>query len=117
LTLTLAAQFAQFLDAYRTNGPGRTVLFDAGVGPLLERPLESGNPISIDFDDRGAQAEALWHAVAAGVPDSRVVVLPDGGIPPEGSTVFGRFQECDYVCRKVARWDGYWVARTEGPKP
>jgi hypothetical protein len=117
LTLAVAAQFSQFVHVYRTNGPGRVVLFDAGVAPLLEQPFESGKPIYIDYDDRGAQAEARWHAVAAGLPADRIVVLPDGGIPPEGSTVFGRFQECDYICTKISRWDDYWVARADGPKP
>ena len=117
LALSVGVQFGQFLHVYRTNGPGRVVLFDAGVGPLLESPLATGRPIYIDYDDRGAQAEALWHAVAKGLPASRISVLPDGGIPPRGSTVFGRFQECDYVCTKVAEWEGYWIARAEGPKP
>jgi hypothetical protein len=117
LALGVALQFAQFLHVYRTNGPGRVVLFDAGVGPLLEEPLTSGRPIYIDYDDRGAQAQALWHAVAHGVPSSRIVVLPDGGVPPRGAIVFGRFQACDYVCTKVAAWEGYWIARAEGPKP
>ena len=116
LALAIAFQLAQFLHSYRTNGPGRLVLFDAGVGPLLERPLASGKLVYIDYDDRDAQAEAHWHAVADGIPASRVVVLPDGGVPPRGATVFGRFQECDYVCVKVARWDTYWVARAKGPK-
>jgi 4-amino-4-deoxy-L-arabinose transferase-like glycosyltransferase len=116
LALAVALQFGQFLHVYRTNGPGRIVLFDAGVAPLLEAPFASGRPIYIDYDDRGAQAEARWLAVAQGLPNDRVVVLPDGGIPPRGSTVFGRFQECDYVCPKVARWDGYWIARAERPK-
>ena len=116
LALAVGVQFAQFLHVYRTNGPGRVVLFDAGVGPLLEGPLGSGKPIYIDYDDRGAQAQALWHAVAEGLPSDRIVVLPDGGVPPRGSIVFGLFQECDYVCTKVARWEDYWVARADGPK-
>jgi hypothetical protein len=116
LALAIAFQFAQFLHSYRTNGPGRLVLFDAGVGSLLERPLASGQPIYIDYDDRDAQTEARWHAVAEGIPASRIVVLADGGIPPFGATVFGRFQECDYVCVKTASWETYWVARAEGPK-
>jgi hypothetical protein len=110
-------QFVQFLDAYRSNGPGRLVLFDAGVTGLLAQPFASGKTIYIDYDDRDAQAEALWHAVADGLPRSRISILPDGGIPPRGATVFGRFQACDYVCVKSATWDAYWVARAEGPKP
>ena len=117
LVAAVGFQFAQFLDAYRTNGPGRVVLFDAGVTALLAGPFASGSMIYIDYDDRDAQAEALWHAVADGLPRSRVSILPDGGIPPRGSIVFGRFQACDYVCVKTATWETYWVARAEGPKP
>jgi Dolichyl-phosphate-mannose-protein mannosyltransferase len=115
LALTAAFQFAQFLDAYRTRGPARIVLFDARVRPLLEETLESGETIYIDYDDRGAQILAKWYAALAGLPRDRVVVLPDGGIPPSGSVVFGRFQECDYVCEEFARWEGYWLARAVVP--
>ena len=116
LVAAVGFQFAQFLDAYRTNGPGRLVLFDAGVGPLLARPFASGKTIYIDYDDRDAQTEALWQAVVQRLPRDRISILPDGGIPPRGSTVFGRFQPCDYVCVETARWETYWVARAEGPK-
>ena len=117
LVAAVGFQFVQFLHAYRTNGPGRLVLFDAGVVPLLARPFADGKTIYVDHDDRDAATEAQWHAVADGLPRSRVSVLPDGGIPPRGSTVFGRFQTCDYVCVKTASWDTYWIARAEGPKP
>ena len=116
LALTVAFQFIQFFDAYRTRGPARVVLFEAGVKPLLERAFASGKPIYIDYDDRGAQAEARWHAAEKGLPSDRAQILPDGGIPPRGSTVFGRFQECDYVCRKFARWENYWLATAIGPR-
>jgi 4-amino-4-deoxy-L-arabinose transferase-like glycosyltransferase len=115
LVATIALQFFQFLDSYRTRGPARLVLFEAGVKPLLEPAFESGNPIYIDYDDRGAQAQARWHAAEAGLPRDRIQVLPDGGIPPVGSTVFGLFQECDYDCRKFAEWEKYWLATTVGP--
>jgi hypothetical protein len=117
LALTVAFQFLQFLDAYRTRGPTRVVLFEAGVKPLLEQAFESGKAIYIDYDDRGAQAEARWHAAEAGLPPNRIKILADGGIPPRGSTVFGRFQECDYVCRKFSHWEQYWLARAIGPRP
>jgi hypothetical protein len=117
LALSIGIQFVQFLDIYRTRGPARLVLFEAGVKPLLEQPLASGETIYVDFDDRGAQAEARWHAAEAGLPQSRIVILPDGGIPPPGSIVFARFQECDYVCEKFAFWEEYWLARAIGPKP
>jgi hypothetical protein len=69
----------------------------------------------LDYDDRGAQARR--HAAESGLPRERVQILPDGGIPPKGSTVFGLFQECDYVCTKFASWEHYWLARAIGPKP
>ena len=117
LAVTVAVQFIQFLDAYRTRGPERLVLFDAGVKPLLQQAFASGKTIYIDYDDRGAQAQARWHAAETGVPSDRIAILPDGGIPPQGSTVFGLFQECDYVCRKFARWEHYWLAKAIGPRP
>jgi hypothetical protein len=91
------------------------VLFDAGVEPLLDRPFAAGETIYVDFDDRGAQAQARWHAAARGLPDDRVVILADGGIPPVGSLVFLRFQDCDYACEEVARWEEYRLARAAGP--
>ena len=117
LALTVVFQFVQFLDAYRTRGPARVVLFEAGVRPLLGQAFESGKAIYIDYDDRGAQAEARWHAAEAGLPPDRIRILADGGIPPPGSMVFGRSQECDYVCRKFADWEEYWLARAIGPRP
>jgi hypothetical protein len=113
LATAVVAQFAQFLDIYRTRGPARIVLFEAGVTPLLEGPLPSGNPIYVDYDDRGAQAEARWRAAVAGVPD-RIEILPDGGSPPTGSLVFLRFQECDFPCEEVARWENYRLMRATG---
>jgi 4-amino-4-deoxy-L-arabinose transferase-like glycosyltransferase len=117
LALTIAVQFVQFLDAYRRRGPARLVLFDAGVEPLLQRAFASGKTIYIDYDDRGAQTQARWHAAENGVPADRIQILPDGGVPARGSTVFGLFQECDYVCEKFARWQHYWLARAIGPRP
>jgi Dolichyl-phosphate-mannose-protein mannosyltransferase len=114
LALLVVAQFGQFVDSYRTRGPGRVVLFDAGVKPLLEEPLASGQPIYTDFDDRGAQAQARWRAAVAGVPQDRIVILPDGGIPPPGSLVFLRFQDCDYPCEEVTSWEDYRLMRATG---
>jgi 4-amino-4-deoxy-L-arabinose transferase-like glycosyltransferase len=116
LAVTVAVQFMQFLDAYRTRGPARLVLFDAGVKPLLQQAFATGKTIYIDYDDRGAQAQARWHAAEAGLPSDRVSILPDGGIPPPGSTVFGLFQACDYVCHTFARWEHYWLAKAAGPR-
>jgi 4-amino-4-deoxy-L-arabinose transferase-like glycosyltransferase len=117
LALSIAFQFTQFLDEYRTRGPARLVLFEAGVEPLLKKAFALGGPVYIDYDDRGAQAEARWHAAEMGLPQDRIVILPDGGIPPAGATVFARFQECDYVCEEFARWDEYRLARAVGPRP
>ena len=114
LVLLVSVQFAQFLDSYRTRGPARLVLFDAGVKALLEEPLASGKPIYTDFDDRGAQAQARWRAAVAGVPQDRIVILPDGGIPPPGSLVFLRFQDCDFPCTEVASWEDYRLTRATG---
>jgi hypothetical protein len=114
LALSVAVHYVHFLDIYRSRGPARLVLFDAGVEPLLEGPLASGESIYLDFDDRGAQAQARWRAAAAGVPDERIVILPDGGIPPAGSLVFLRFQDCDFDCDQVASWEEYRLVRAVG---
>jgi hypothetical protein len=115
IAVSIAVQFAQFLDVYRTRGPARLVLFDAGVEPLLEGPLAAGETIYVDFDDRGAQAQARWRVAEAGLPDDRVVILPDGEVPPRGSLLFLRFQDCDYACEDVARWEDYRLVRATGP--
>ena len=115
LAIAVGAQFAQFMGSYRTRGPARVQLYEAGIAPLLEPHLAAGEVIHIDYDDRYAKAHARWYAASRGLFD-RVVVLPDGGIPPAGSVVFGRYQECDYVCEKTATFDEYWVARAVGPR-
>jgi Dolichyl-phosphate-mannose-protein mannosyltransferase len=112
--LLVALQLVQFLDEYGTRGPGRVVLFEAGVRPLLESHLRAGETVYVDFDDRGAQAQARWHAAALGLPDDRVVVLPDGGIPPPGSLVLLHFQQCDFTCRPIESWEQYRLARAAG---
>jgi 4-amino-4-deoxy-L-arabinose transferase-like glycosyltransferase len=114
LAVTVVVQFGQFLDIYRTRGPARLVLFDAGVEPLLRPYFESGDAIYTDFDDRGAQAQARWYAAEHGIPQRRVVILPDGGVPPPGSIVFLRFQDCDYACEDVDGWEDYRVVRATG---
>ena len=114
LAVAVVVQFAQFIDEYRTRGPGRVVLFEAGVGPLLDPVFDDGETIYVDYDDRGAQVEARWHAVERGIPAERIVVLPDGGVPPPGSVVLGLFQECDFTCDEFARWEGYRLARAVG---
>jgi len=116
LAVTVVVQFVQFLDAYRLRGPARLVLFDAGVDPLLRQAFATGKTIYIDYDDRGAQTQAHWHAVEDGVPVNRIQVLPDGGIPQKGSVVFGLSQSCDYVCEKFSTWENYWLAKAVGPR-
>jgi len=111
LVLSVAAQFGQFLHEYRTRGPARLVLFEAGAQTLLRDAFASGKDVYLDYDDRGAQAEARWYAAQAGLPASRVVILPDGGVPPSGSLVFLRFQDCDFPCEPVASWEDYRVMR------
>jgi hypothetical protein len=109
-----AAQFGHFLDTYRERGgPGRAVLYEAGVPPLLEQAFAGGGTVYMDLDEPRAHAHARWHAVTRGVPVERAVVLADGGVPPDGATVFGRFQPCDFTCVEFARWDTYWLARAE----
>jgi 4-amino-4-deoxy-L-arabinose transferase-like glycosyltransferase len=117
LLATMVVQFFQFLDSYRVRGPRRLVLFDAGVEQLLtQQAFPTGKSIYIDYDDRDAQTLARWYASQDGVPLKRVLTLPDGGIPPRGSLVFGRFQTCDYVCHKFAEWETYWLATAVGPR-
>jgi 4-amino-4-deoxy-L-arabinose transferase-like glycosyltransferase len=116
LAATMVVQFVQFFDSYRTRGPRRLVLFDAGVEQLLRPAFATRRTIYIDYDDRDAQTEAHWYAAVEGLPVDRIQKLPDGGIPPRGSLVFGRFQQCDYVCPKYAEWKTYWLATAVGPR-
>ncbi len=64
LAVSVAVQYVQFLDSYRTRGPARVVLFEAGVEPLLREPLSSGVPIYVDYDDRGAQARCAGEQLS-----------------------------------------------------
>jgi 4-amino-4-deoxy-L-arabinose transferase-like glycosyltransferase len=114
IVLLVAVQLVQFLDEYRTRGPARVVLFEAGVRPLVEPHLTAGETIYVDFDDRGAQAQARWLAAELDVSDERVVVVPDGGVPPPGSLVLLHFQECDFACVQIESWELYRLARAAG---
>ena len=51
----------------------------------------------------------------AASPTDRVAILPDGGVPPRGSLLFLRFQDCDYACEEVARWEEYRLVAATGP--
>ena len=116
LALTALVQLGQFLHAYTVNGPHRTELFEAGVPSLLHTAFQQGGTVYIDHDDRYAQTHALWYAVSHGIPRSHVAILPDGGLAPNGATVFGRLQPCDYVCNKTQTSYDYWLATAAGPK-
>jgi hypothetical protein len=99
---------------YTSRGPARTELFEAGVPALLDRAFAEGAVVYVDFDDRYAQTHALWYAVSHGLGRARVSILPDGGVPPPGSIVFGRFQACDFVCAELERSHTYWIAQARG---
>ncbi|HEU5010884.1 MAG TPA: hypothetical protein VFT33_09320 [Gaiellaceae bacterium] len=115
LALVAAIQFGIFVDSYRTDGPLRTGRFEAGIPGLLGQAWANGGTVYVDYDDLEPQTLARWYALAEGIDQSRVVRLPDGGIPPVGSIAFGRTQECDYVCERIAESGDYWIARAVGP--
>jgi hypothetical protein len=113
LAVSVAAQLVWFVHVYEQKGGfSRTALFEADVPALLGDAFASGGEVYVDHDDRYAQAHALWYAVSHGLPRSRVSILPDGGAPPPGSTVFGRLQTCDYTCNRIGEADTYWIARS-----
>jgi hypothetical protein len=114
LALLVAAQFWQWLDNYRINNGGRAVAFEAHVPPLLQRAFDGNRTVYVDHDDVYAQTHALWYAVTHGQGKSRVSILPDGGMPPVGSIVFGRLQTCDFACTHLMDADTYWIARVTG---
>jgi 4-amino-4-deoxy-L-arabinose transferase-like glycosyltransferase len=110
------AEWAFFVKTYSDDGrASRLVVFEAGVPALLRQGFAGGRTIYVDHDDAYGRTVAGWYAVSHGLPQSRVVRLPDGGIPPVGSTVFGRTQDCDYVCDRIASADSFWLARAAGP--
>ena len=105
------AEWGFFVDHYSKVGPGRTTAFEAGVGALVQRGLTGGRTLYVDHDDAYALTMGQWYALAHGLPAARVVRLPDGGAPPNGSFVLGRTQACDYTCVRVADADTFWLAR------
>lgn len=116
LVVLAAIQFGLFVNAYRTDGPLRTRRFEAGIPGLLAQVWANGGTAYIDYDDREPQALARWYALAEGIDQARVIRLPDGGIPPTGAIAFGRTQECDYECERIAESGDYWIARVVGPR-
>jgi 4-amino-4-deoxy-L-arabinose transferase-like glycosyltransferase len=118
LILVTVAQVARFADVFAERGrSSRLALFEAGVPTLLARAFAHEGPVYVDYDDRAALTHAQWYAVAHGQPFERVVRLSEGAVAPTGATVFGRVQGCDYVCRRIASADTYWLAEAVGPKP
>ena len=115
LAALAAVQFAFFVNNYVEEGPKRTGRFEAAVPGLLDQAWADGGTVYVDYDDREPQGLARWYALERGVDQSRVVRLPDGGIPPVGMIAFGREQECDYVCVRIAETGDYWIARVVGP--
>lgn len=110
-------QLALFVHEWTTDGPKRTGRFEAGIPGLLEQGWANGGSVYIDYDDREPQSLARWYALTKDIDQSRVVRLPDGGVPPTGTISFGRAQLCDYVCTRIAQSGDYWIARVKGPPP
>jgi hypothetical protein len=117
LAVLALVQFAAFVSAYKSDGPLRIGRFEAGVPALLERAWRDGGTVYVDYDDLEPLALARWYALDRAVDQSRVVRLPDGGIPPTGAIAFGRTQECDYVCTRLEESGDYWIASVVGPRP
>ena len=117
LVIAAVVQFAFFVHTYTTNGPLRTGRFEAGVPGLLERAWANEGTVYVDYDDLEPLTLARWYALSEGIDETRVVRLPDGGIPPTGSIAFGRTQACDYICKRLEESGDYWIAHVEGPKP
>jgi hypothetical protein len=116
LVVAGAVQLALFVHNYSTKGPLRSGRFEAGIPQLLEQAWANGGTVYIDYDDREPQTLARWYALVKGIDSSRVVRLPDGGIPPIGTIAFGRTQGCDYVCDRLDESGDYWIARVKGAR-
>jgi 4-amino-4-deoxy-L-arabinose transferase-like glycosyltransferase len=116
LVALASVQFGHFVYNYTTKGPLRTGRFEAAIPSLLGRAWANDGTMYVDYDDREPLTLARWHALDQGIDQSRVVRLPDGGVPPTGTVAFGRTQECDYVCTRFQESGDYWIARVEGPR-
>jgi hypothetical protein len=104
------------VNDYRTDGPLRTGRFETAIPSLLAEGWADDGSVYVDYDDLEPLGLARWYALDRDVDQSRVVRLPDGGIPPAGAIAFGRTQECDYVCQRIAESGDYWIARVVGPR-
>ena len=118
LAVAALAEWGFFVHVYSSRGTAsRATVFEVDVPALVARGLAGGRTIYVDHDDPYALTMGQWYAVTHGLPASRVVRLPDGGIPPTGSMVLGRTQSCDYVCDQLDEADSFWLARAAGPRP
>jgi hypothetical protein len=115
LVAVVALQFVHFVDNFRARGFARGLVFHAGVPGLLQRGFAGGARIFVNHDEPHALVYAKWYGVEHGISLARVVHVPAGTIPPDGSIVFGRFQPCAYICAKFVKADDYWLARARGP--
>ena len=111
-----AAQFGLFVYDYSQDGPLRTGRFEAEIPSLLDQGWADGGTVYVDYDDHEPLTLARWYALTRGISQARVVRLPDGGVPPNGTIAFGRTQACDYVCTRIAQSGDYWIARVKGPR-
>jgi hypothetical protein len=116
LAVVAGVQFAVFVNDYRTDGPLRTGRFETAIPSLLAEGWADDGTLYVDYDDLEPLGLARWYALDRGIDQSRVTRLPDGGIPPSGAVAFGRTQECDYVCERIAESGDYWIARVVGPR-
>jgi hypothetical protein len=116
LAALAVVEFGQFFSIHRDRGgKARNELYEAGVPGLLEQAFADGQSVYMDYDDPRAHAHARWYALTHGIPSDRVVVLSDGGIPPDRGIVFGWSQACDFECAEFARSNTYWLARARVP--
>ena len=106
-------QFWQFADAYQARGPARTDLFEASVLVLLRHAFATAPQVYVDHDDPYTRTQARWYALETGRGAGAVEVLPDGGAPPVGATIFGRVQACDFPCTRYEEANTYWLARAD----
>jgi 4-amino-4-deoxy-L-arabinose transferase-like glycosyltransferase len=106
-------QLWHFVDVYQERGPARLELFEAALPALLQRGFAQTGEVYVDYDDAYTRTQARWYAISTGRSIDAVKVLPDGGAPPVGATIFGRIQACDFPCTRYDESDTYWLARAD----